>query len=398
MNTDVSVSNPAAAELIQTLKRTLPVGTAGTIPLHEPEFKGREQDYVRDCVASGWVSSLGDYIVQFEKMVADACGVKYAVATVNGTAALHIALLLAGVKPDDEVFAPALTFIATINAISYCGAVPHFVDSELDTLGMDIRKLDAYLETIAERRGGATFNRLTGRRIGALLPMHTFGHPVDLDAIVALSTRWNIPLVEDAAESLGSRYKGRSLGGFGMVSAISFNGNKIVTTGGGGCVLTNDEAIARRAKHITTTAKYKHDWAFVHDEIGYNYRLPNLNAALGCAQMERLESFLSRKRALALKYEAAFQNSNAFRFVREPEGTSSNYWLNSILLAPELADSRDDILESVNAAGFGVRPVWTLIPKLKMYEGSPKMDLACANDIERRLINIPSSPALMPDE
>ncbi len=394
MNADISVRDATAGELIGSLRRTLAETSAPMIALHEPEFKGREKEYVADCIETGWVSSLGDYIVRFERMVAEACGVKHAVATVNGTAALHIALLLAGVKQGDEVLAPALTFIATINAITYCGAIPHFVDSETTSLGIDAVKLGAYLDAIAEHRDGSVVNRKTGRRIAAFLPMHTFGHPVDLDAIIALAERWGIPLVEDAAESLGSRYKGRPVGGFGLVGAISFNGNKIVTTGGGGCVLTNDDTIARRAKHITTTAKHKHDWAFVHDEIGYNYRLPNLNAALGCAQMERLDSFLDRKRALAKRYEAAFHNSNGFIFMREPDYATSNYWLNAVLLAPELAASRDLILEMTNAAGFGVRPVWTLIPKLEMYADSPRMDLSCAEDIERRLINIPSSPAL----
>ena len=269
------------------------VGTpSGMLGLHEPVFAGNELPYLEECIKSTFVSSVGKFVDRFEHMLEEFTGAKRAIAVVNGTAALHACFRLAGVEPGDEVISPALTFIATTNAIAYCGATPHFVDSSLKTLGMDSQALGARLDAIAQRSPGGTINRETGRRIAAIVPMHTFGHPVDMDGIAAIARHWDIPLVEDAAESLGSTYKGHAVGSQARLAALSFNGNKIVTTGGGGAILTNDEELGRRAKHITTTAKLPHKWAFVHDEIGFNYRLPNLNAALGCAQLEQLDGFL----------------------------------------------------------------------------------------------------------
>ncbi len=308
--------------------------------------------------------------------------------------ALHTCFTLAGVVQGDEVISPALTFIATTNAITYCGATPHFVDSSFETLGMDARALGARLDAVASKTAKGTVNRETGRRIAAIAPMHTFGHPVDMDAIAAIARHWDIPVVEDAAESLGSTYKGHVVGSQARLAATSFNGNKIVTTGGGGAILTNDEELGRHAKHLTTTAKLPHKWAFIHDEIGFNYRLPNLNAALGCAQLEQLDGFLKNKRSLAMAYDRAFAGVGGVRFAREPEGTTSNYWLNAILLDEAHSAMRDDVLTALNDAGFGARPAWTLMHQLPMFAACPRGDLRVAESIERRLINLPSSASI----
>ncbi len=366
----------------------------GMLALHEPVFAGNEIAYLEQCIKSTFVSSVGKFVDRFEEMLAETTGAKRAVAVVNGTAALHACFRLAGVEPGDEVISPALTFIATTNAIAYCGASPHFVDSSLQTLGMDAQALGARLDAVAQRGPEGTTNRETGRRIAAIVPMHTFGHPVDMDEIVAIAKHWDIPVVEDAAESLGSTYKGHAVGSQARLAALSFNGNKIVTTGGGGAILTNDEELGRRAKHITTTAKLPHKWAFVHDEIGFNYRLPNLNAALGCAQLEQLDGFLASKRRLAAAYDRAFAGVPGVAFAREPEGTTSNYWLNAILLDDAHAGQRDEVLAALNDSGFGARPAWTLMHRLPMFAASPRGDLSVAESIERRLINLPSSASI----
>ena len=362
--------------------------------LHEPWFKGNEWAYVKECIDTGWVSSVGKYVDRFEAMLQEFTGAKRAVAVVNGTAALHMALLLAGVQPGDEVVMPALTFAATANAAAHLGAVPHFADCEERTLGLDPVKLSAHLEEIAERRGGQVFNRLTGRRLAAVVPMHTFGHPVDLDPLASLCGRWSLPLVEDSAESLGSWYKGRHTGRFGKLGILSFNGNKTVTCGGGGAILTDDEELGKLAKHLTTTAKVPHKWEYFHDYVGYNYRLPNLNAALGCAQLELLPDFLKRKRNLAEAYRQALAPVAGVSFVTEPEGCVSNYWLNALLLDAEDMALRDEILEKTNAANIMTRPAWTLMHKLPMYAACPRMDLSGAESLEKRIINIPSGPKL----
>jgi perosamine synthetase len=367
---------------------------ARPVALHEPELRGREQAYVAQCISTGWVSSLGAFVDKFEASLADYTGAARAVATVNGTAALHACLLLVGVRPGDEVLLPTLTFIATANAVSYCHAIPHFVDSEPQTFGVDPAKLEAYLSDLVQVRDGDCINRHSGRRIGALVCMHVFGHPADLQALTRVCDRFNLPLVEDAAESLGSLYRGKHTGRFGRVAALSFNGNKVVTTGGGGAILTDDPELGRAAKHLTTTARTPHRWSFLHDEVGYNYRLPNINAALGCAQMEQLPGMLERKRALAQRYAAAFARVEGVRFVTEPVGSRSNYWLNTLLLDDSSEASRDALLEVLNEAGYMARPVWTLMHRLPMYGACPRMDVACAEDLERRIVNIPSSAAL----
>ena len=371
------------------------VGTPnGTLALHEPVFAGNEIAYLEECIKSTFVSSVGKFVDRFENMLEEVTGARRAIAVVNGTAALHACFTLAGVEAGDEVMSPALTFIATTNAIAYCGASPHFIDSSFRTLGMDAQALGARLDAIAQRGAGGTVNRETGRKIAAIAPMHTFGHPVDMDEIVAIARHWDIAVVEDAAESLGSTYKGHAVGSQARLAALSFNGNKIVTTGGGGAILTNDEELGRRAKHITTTAKLPHKWAFVHDEVGFNYRLPNLNAALGCAQLEQLDGFLASKRRLAAAYQRAFAGVPGVQFSREPEGTTSNYWLNAIVLDEAHADLRDEVLTALNASGFGARPTWTLMHRLPMFAACPRGDLRVAESIERRLINLPSSASI----
>ncbi|WP_404712388.1 LegC family aminotransferase [Sphingomonas sp. MMS24-J13] len=387
-------SHPTIAEEVLRAVRAV-LGTSGTmIPLHEPEFAGREWEYVKECIDTGWVSSVGSYVDRFERDLAAFTGAQCAIATANGTAALHVCMLLAGVQQGEEVLVPALTFIATANAVSYCGAIPHFVDSESETLGIDAGKLEARLAEVAEVVDGRCINHATGRTIRALVVMHAFGHPADLDALAAVCERWHLVLIEDAAESLGSYYQGRHTGNVGRVAALSFNGNKVMTTGGGGAILTNDPELGRRAKHLTTTARVPHRWNFVHDEIGYNYRLPNLNAALGCAQLERVPGMIARKRELASRYASAFIDTPGVRFLREPEGSRSNYWLNTIVLDPGYADALEMVLKALNDANYMSRPVWTLMHKLPMYADCPRADLGSAEQLSRAVINLPSSPAL----
>lgn len=364
------------------------------IPLHVPHFEGSEWEYVKECLDTGWVSSVGSYVDLFEAEVASHCGAAHGVAVVNGTAALQIALQIVGVGDGDEVLMPALTFVATANAARYLGAHPHFVDSDPATLGLDPAKLDAYLGEIAQRTTAGPRNRLTGKRIGAIVPMHTFGHPVDMEPLITVAARYGIPIVEDAAEALGSVYKGEKCGSLGRVAAISFNGNKIITTGGGGAIVTDDVELAARAKHLTTTAKVPHAWEFNHDAVGYNYRMPNLNAALGCAQLENLGSYVERKRKLAARYDVAFAELDGISVFHERCFARSNYWLNCLLLdAPDL-ETRNAVLEATNNAGFMARPTWTLMCDLDMYADAPCMPLDGAREIEARLINVPSSVAL----
>lgn len=387
-----SASYPAfdPGPILSVLRGALP--DRRPLPLHEPSFAGNEWAYVKDCIDTGWVSSVGSYVTRFEEQLAELCGVPHAVAVMNGTAALHVALLLAGVRPGDEVLVPALTFVATANAVAFCGAVPHFVDSDLATLGLSPAALADWLEATGERRDGACFNRRTGRRIAAVVPMHVFGHPVDMDALADVARSWSLPVVEDAAEALGSRYKGRPCGSLGRVAALSFNGNKVVTTGGGGAVLTADPELARRARHLTTTAKLPHAWAYEHDAVGFNYRLPNLNAALGCAQLERLPDFVERKRALAAHYRAAFQNVPGVAMVDEPADCRSLFWLNAILLPDRAA--RDAVLAACHADGLLVRPAWGLMHRQPMYAAAPNAPLPVAEELEARMVCLPSSPGL----
>jgi len=359
------------------------------IPLHAPQFRGNEKQYLLHTIDSTFVSSVGAYVDQFEERVTEYTGAKYAIATVNGTSALHIALKLAGVEPETEVITQSLTFVATCNAIRYCQADPVFVDVDLETMGLSPDSLVAFLDEHAELRDdGYCWNKISNKKITACLPMHTFGFPSRLDEITKICQQYRIALVEDAAESLGSYYKGKHTGILGKTAAISFNGNKIITTGGGGMVLTNDTEIAKRTKHVTTTAKVPHKWAFEHDEVGYNYRLPNLNAALGVAQMESLPDFLSEKRTIAMAYQQ-WGSENGVQFVQEPINTQSNYWLNTLITEDKC--KRDEWLQQTNDLGVMTRPAWRPMHQLGMNKDALCTDLSNTNHLYERLINVPSS-------
>jgi len=363
--------------------------------LHEPIFSGNESKYVQECIDSTVVSSVGKFVDRFENEIADYTGSKYAVAVVNGTAALHMALLMAGVESGDEVLIPALTFVATANAVSYCGAKPHFVDSEEATLGINPDSLREYLQAATEQRSGYCMNSSTGKRVRALIPVHIFGHPCDIKGLLEVANDFNLALIEDATESLGSTYHGQHTGTFGLLGTLSFNGNKIITTGGGGVILTDDPWIAKRAKHLTTTAKTPHRWNYVHDEVGYNYRMPNLNAALGCAQLEKLPEYLDSKRRLFKHYQEAFRNIEGISLFVEPEISHSNYWLQALLLDDSVASQRDSILEATNSAGLMTRPAWNLLNNLTPFQDCPHAPLPIAESLEQRIVNLPSSAGLV---
>ena len=385
------LSNPIENQVLEAI---VSVVGSRNVPLHEPSFDGNEWNYVKECLDSTFVSSVGKFVDRFESDLADLTGAKNVISVVNGTAALHIALKLAGVVSNDEVLVPALTFVATVNAVTYCNAIPHFVDSEVRTLGMDAYKLREYLISQTEQYGGKCINKATGRVIRAIVPMHTFGHPSDIEGLLSISKDFNITLIEDAAESLGSYYFGQHTGTFGLLGTLSFNGNKTVTTGGGGAILTNDDGLARHAKHITTTAKIPHAWEYVHDEIGYNYRMPNINAALGCAQLEQLPRKLESKRNLFIAYQNAISEITGITIVKEPENCKSNYWLQTLKLDNFSMELRDKVLEKTNKAGYVTRPSWNLISGLKPFTHFPKMDLSTSKDLVAGLINIPSSSNL----
>ena len=361
------------------------------IPLHAPTFSGNEKKYVTDTIDSTFVSSVGKYVEDFEKHIEAYTGTAKAVAAVNGTAALHAGLYMAGVKAGDLVITQALTFVATCNALYHMGAQPIFVDVSKVSLGLDPRAVEEYLELNAKLNSdGECIHKGTGQRIKAVVPMHTFGHPVELDELLVVCLKWNLVLVEDAAESLGSFYKGKHTGTIGDFAALSFNGNKIVTTGGGGMILCKDLESGKHTKHVTTTAKRPHPYEFYHDEPGFNYRMPNLNAALGCAQMEVLPKFLKQKRMLAEQYNVLFSDSD-FQFVLEPEYAQSNYWLNAII-CPD-TESRNLLLKETNDKGVMTRPIWQLMHRLPMYKNCMRGSLINSELIESRLVNIPSSPS-----
>lgn len=362
------------------------------IPLHVPVFQGNERKYVLDTLETTFVSSVGGYVNMFEEMMCKITGAKHCIAIVNGTSALHIALLLADVKPGDEVISQSFTFIATCNAISYAGATPVFVDIDKRTLGISPDALSDFLRNNTEQKSdGFTYNKHTQKRIKACIPMHTFGLPGHIDKIAEVCKEYNLILVEDAAEAIGSFYKNRHAGVFGQIGTFSFNGNKTITCGGGGALVTNDPAIAKRAKHLTTQAKVAHTWAFVHDEIGYNYRMPNLNAALACAQLEQLETFIEKKRQLAQIYSAFFKKID-IPFTEEIEGAKSNYWLNAILWKDR--DEREGFLKYANDNGVMSRPAWELMHRLPMFADAPRADLSNSEWFSDRLVNIPSSVRL----
>lgn len=382
--------------VVSAIREVLP--TNQCIALHEPTFAGREWEYVKDCLDSGWVSYAGQYVDRFERMLEEITGARHAVAMSSGTVAIQMALVSSNFKPGDEVLMPALTFVATANAVVHAGGTPHFIDNECATLGVAPDRLGDYLAEIVEVDGGEPINRRTGKRIAAIIPMHTFGHPVDMDSLIPVAEKYGINVIEDAAESLGSLYKGKGLGGIAKAGVLSFNGNKIATTGGGGALLTNDPALAKRAKHISTTAKLPHKWEFRHDEVGYNFRMPSLNAALGCAQLEQLPTFVAKKRVLAARYKEALASVSGVDFFEEPSDSQSNYWLNALLIKPELAEDfciRDAILEALNNGDIMARPAWTLMHRLPMFTACPRMDLEVAESLERRIVNLPSSVSLV---
>lgn len=367
-------------------------GTEETVPLHAPLFIGNEKKYLNECIDTTFVSSIGKFVDRFEEKMAAYTGAKKAVVCVSGTNALHMAMMLVGVERDDEVLTQALTFIATCNAISYIGAHPVFIDVDMDTLGLSPKAVKVWLENNAELKNGVCYNKKTGRRVKACIPMHTFGHPVKIDELVQICEEWHLELVEDAAESIGSLYKGQHTGTFGKVGAISFNGNKTITTGGGGMLLFQDEELGKLAKHLTTQAKVPHRWAFVHDHIGYNYRMPNINAALGCAQLENLDRYVENKRETAQIYADFFKNIPDITFFTEPENCRSNYWLNVVMLKGKAA--QQEFLEYTNDHGVMTRPVWELMNRLEMFKQCETDGLKNTEWLADRIVNIPSSVRL----
>ena len=382
------------AAVLERMAAVLPPKN-GPYPLHEPQIGGQAWSYVKDCLDTGWVSSVGEYVRWFEEKLVETTGAGHAIATVSGTAALHICLLLAGVRRDDEVLVPPLTFVASANAIHYCGALPHFVDIEPVSLGVDPIALKAHLERIAEMRGDVCYNSVTGRPIRGLLVVHCFGHPARMAELAEVATRFNIALIEDAAEALGSTAGDRSAGCHGKLSALSFNGNKTVTTGGGGAILTDDPELAARAVHLTTTARVDDPLAMAHDMVAYNYRMPNLNAALGCAQLEQLPELLASKRQLAARWREAFAGLGGVRFIDEPSWGRSNFWLNALSLDPPYAGQRPALLAALIQAGYHCRPFWTPLHRLPMYQNHPMAPLPVADDLAARGFNLPSSAGLV---
>lgn len=364
------------------------------LPLHEPCFEGNEWQYVKACLDSGWVSSVGEYVTLFEQKIAEFTGVPFVIAVVNGTAALHICLKLADIQQNDEVLLPSVTFVATANAVAYCGAIAHFIDCGVQDLNIDIEKLSEYLASNTIIQNNICINKHTKRPIKAIIPVHIFGHPVDMHALRLLCEKYYLTLIEDAAESLGSYYHGKHTGHFGDVASLSFNGNKILTTGGGGAILTHNEDWARRAKHITTTAKRAHHYEFFHDELGYNYRLPNLNAALGCAQIENLPRFVAQKRALAHAYTQAFSSIDDVKILNEPINTQSNYWLNALILDKPNRQFIHKFIENAHQQKYGLRGLWTPLDSLPMYQTCPKMDLSNTYRLFDSVIALPSGPQL----
>ena len=365
--------------------------TKDFIPLHEPRFVGNEKKYLNECIDSTFVSSVGKYVGELEENIASYTGAKYAIATSNGTSALHISLLLANVCQGDEVITQPLTFIATCNAISYCGAQPIFIDVDKDTMGLSPSSLKYFFENNTTVKNNQCINNKTSKVIKACMPMHTFGHPCRIDEIKEICDTYHVFLIEDAAESFGSLYKGKHTGTFGQMAAFSFNGNKVITSGGGGCIITNDKILAKKAKHLTTTAKVPHKWEFIHDMVGYNYRMPNLNAALAVAQLENIDGFINSKRKLASSYKEFFSTQEP-TFFKEPEQSKSNYWLNTILLKNK--DQRDKFLEETNSRGVMTRPIWTLMNQLPMFEHAQCDDLINSKWLNDRVVNIPSSVVL----
>lgn len=362
------------------------------VPLHEPIIGDLEKQHVMECLDLGWASSVGTYTEKFEEALQDICNVEYVIACVNGTAALHISLLLAGVKPDEEVLVPAITFVATANAVLYCNAIPHFTDVSAEDCGMDADRLSSYLREISIVRDNVLLNKASGRRIAAILPVHCFGYPCAIDRLMALSEEFDLPVIEDATEGLGSTFQSEQVGSFGKLGILSFNGNKIITTGGGGAILTNDGALAEKARHLTTTAKLPHKWFSAHDQEAYNYRMPSLNAAMGVGQIERLDEIIELKMKLHESYRDNFRNIKYARLLEGHDNNKPNHWLNTIILDGKI--NIDKMLEYACSRGIQVRPVWKLLPDLPFLSDCPRMNIDMARDLENRIVNLPSSPVL----
>ena len=367
----------------------------GPHQLHEPLFFGKEIKYLKNTISQNSVSSTGEYVNKFEKKIKDYTKAKFAIAVVNGTQAIYISLKACGVKKDEEVLVPALTFVGTVNAISYLGAKPHFVDSQIKNFGIDCSKLENYLNKIAKFRGSKCINKLTGKVIKAIIPVHVFGHPCNIQSIIEIAKKFNLIVVEDAAEALGSFYKNKHLGTFGDAGCFSFNGNKIITTGGGGMIVTNKKILAKKIKHLTTTAKIKHKWEYIHDEIGYNFRMPNLNAALGLAQLEKIHIFLKAKRTLFKKYFNVFNKMEGISLYKESNNADSNYWLQTLIINKNDVNLKNKILKESHKKLIYARPVWRLISELAPYKKNQKMNLSGAKEIYNKIINLPSSQSLV---
>ena len=369
--------------------------TEDTASLHSPLFIGEEKKLLNLCIDSNYVSSIGQFVNEFEKKICIFTGAKYAIALSNGTSALHIGLLLTGVKKGDEVLVPSMTFIATANAISYCNAIPHFIDINESTLGIDVDKLSEYLKNHTFIKNGKCMNSITGNIISAVVPVHTFGHPIEIDKLLKLSKKYNLKVIEDSAEALGSKYKNQHCGTFGNLGVLSFNGNKIITTGGGGAIITNNRLLAEKIRHFSTQAKISHKWNLEHDYIGYNYRMPNINAALGVAQIDNIEKYLRLKRKLFDMYKNAFKDIDECEIMKEPKDCYSNYWLQTVILKKNVCSELVKILEITNNNNIQTRPSWTPLHKLKMYKKNPKSDLSITNSLSQRILNIPSSSSLL---
>jgi len=386
------MKNISADLIVESIQK---VTGKGPHQLHEPLFFGKEISYLKNTINQNFVSSAGEYVNKFEKKIKKYTKAKFAIAVVNGTQAIYISLKACGIKKNDEVLVPALTFVGTVNAVSYLDAKPHFIDSQIENFGINCLKLENYLDKITKFRGNQCINKFTGNVIKAIMPVYIFGHPCNIQDIVKIAKKFNLIVIEDATEALGSFYKKKHLGTFGDIGCLSFNGNKIITTGGGGMVITNKKILAKKIKHLTTTAKLKHKWEYIHDEIGYNFRMPNLNAALGLAQFEKIHTFLKAKRTLFKKYYNVFNKIKGISLYKEPKNANSNYWLQTLILNKNHSSLKNKILKESHKKLIYIRPVWKLISELKPYKKNQKMNLSGAKEIYNKIINIPSSQSLI---
>lgn len=386
--------NKKLTQIIEVLNKTIgPLNThdRSTIYLHEPDIRKEDWKFVKKCLDRNFVSSVGNYVSEFENKLKKFTKSKYVTAIINGTSAIHLALVVMGANENDEVILPSLNFVASANAIRYCNATPHFVEVEEETLGIDPIKLESYLKKIVIKKNKISYNKYTKKRIKFMIPLHMFGHPAKISDLKKIAIKFNLKIIEDAAESLGSKYKNKHLGTFGDIGVLSFNGNKIITTGGGGALLTNNKKLAKKIKYLSTTAKIPHKWKYEYSDIGYNYRMPGINASLGCAQMTRLNSYVKLKRKLFNKYKAGFKNISDIKIFQEPVSARSNYWLQTLILSNKIYNLKDIILQKTNNLGFSTRPVWKPLHKLQKFKKFPRMNLNLTENLDKRIINLPSS-------